>query len=126
VIDFIIGAGGANPQPGWGEVWNPQEIPTRATWVKPPIVAGGTPNQPPRPEPPPPPRPVKKQYPGDRFFDSFGNLLELDYHRYGQTLNGQSATWFARVIWDHINEGLSMEESVTKHRAEWLAALRGE
>jgi hypothetical protein len=41
VIDFIIGAGGPDPRPGWGEVWDPRQMPTKATWVKPSAVSGG-------------------------------------------------------------------------------------
>lgn len=51
VIDVIAGAGGQNPQPAWGEVWDPANIPTAATWVQPTPVGGEVPT--PGPTPPP-------------------------------------------------------------------------
>lgn len=54
VIDVIAGAGGPNPQPAWGEVWDPANIPTAATWVQPTPVGGEVPGPRPTPTPPPP------------------------------------------------------------------------
>lgn len=65
-----------------------------------------------------------KPYPGDQFFwHSVGDVLEADYHEAGQLLNAGSSVWFARTIWDHVNEGLTMDQSIAKHRAEWRHAL---
>jgi hypothetical protein len=116
VIDVIAGAGGTNPQPAWSHPLTP----AAAAWVKPGAVSGGggggTPIE--------PPKPAKKPYPGDAYFtDHVGVPLEADHARAGQTLNAGSATWFARTIWDHVNEGLTMDQSVEKHRAEWCAVL---
>lgn len=114
VIDVIGGAGGPNPV----ATWNHPLKPSAAAWVKPGPVSGGvvTPVE--------PSKPVKKPYPGDAYFiDAIGTPLELDYMISGQRLNAGAATWFARAIWDHVNEGLTIEASVAKHRAEWRAAL---
>ena len=64
-----------------------------------------------------------KAYPGDQQFSQIGEVLESDYREAGQKLNAGSATWFARTIWDHAHGGLTMEQSIAKHRAEWRAAL---
>lgn len=61
VIDVIGAAGGPNPVPSWGEVWDPAQVPTRATWVQPAPWSGGTPTPTPpgpTPTPTPPPAPV--------------------------------------------------------------------
>ena len=63
VIDFITAAPNqpSDPDgtPGWGEVWDPANIPTAATWVQPmPVgdtVPGPTPTLPPTPAPAPTP-----------------------------------------------------------------------
>jgi hypothetical protein len=56
VIDVIAGAGGPDPRPSWGEVWDPNQVPTKATWVQPAAVV--VPSEPPvTPPPPPPPTP---------------------------------------------------------------------
>jgi hypothetical protein len=31
--------------------------------------------------------------------------------------------WAFRVIWDHVNGGLSLDASIAKHRPEWRRAL---
>jgi hypothetical protein len=61
VIDVIAGApnsySGPDGAPSWGEVWNPEETPTRATWVQP--AAWAEPVEPkPEPKPEPQPQPV--------------------------------------------------------------------
>jgi hypothetical protein len=87
------------------------------------------PNNGPDPDPEPDPDPGPdirpgRAYPGDEPFNEVGKVLESDYRDAGQQLNAGSATWFARVIWDHAHGGLTIEQSITKHRAEWRAALR--
>jgi hypothetical protein len=77
------------------------------------------------PVPPlPPPPPAPKPYPGDSYFVSaIGVPLEADYALAGQRLDAGSATWFARTIWRHVNEGMTMDASVAQSRKEWRAAL---
>jgi hypothetical protein len=112
VIDVIGGAGGPSPVVAWFAVTDPQS-PTKARWIKP---CGSS-----APVPQPP---VVKPYPGDRFFiEQIGQVLEWDYAEAGQRLNAGSAVWFSRTIWRHVNEGMSMEQSVAQSRKEWRAAL---
>ncbi len=73
---------------------------------------------------PAPTPPASKPYPGDAYFVSaIGVPLEADYALAGQRLNAGSATWFARTIWRHVNEGMTMDASVAQSRKEWRAAL---
>lgn len=119
IIDVIAGAGGPSPTPAW--IVAPGGPGDKGTWVK-PAVSGPAPG-PVCPDPsahipkPPPP------YPGDRVFDALGIRLIDDYAAAGRTLDFQSGTWFGRVIYDHLSGGLTMEQSIQKHRGEWLAAL---
>lgn len=129
VYDFVGGTGA----PGARILYTAGPGPRRSTnlWVAPrPLspselayigLGSGTPIPEPKPEPKPQP---KKPYPGDAFFiDHVGKPLEADMALAGQTLNAGSATWFARTIWDHVAEGMTIEDSVKKHRAEWRAVL---
>jgi hypothetical protein len=126
IVDVIVGAGGTSPSAAWSNVSGPS--PGRLIEPKTP---GATPTPTPCPDParhqkpdcPDPQAHRAKTYPGDRAFDVVGQQLEADYAAAGQTLNAQSATWVARTIWDHLNEGLSLEASIAKHRHEWRSAL---
>ena len=67
-------------------------------------------------------------YPGDAFWDGVGVTLEGDYHLAHEALNARSGRWFGRTIWDatagdQTGQVLPLEQSVTKHRQEWRAAL---
>lgn len=116
--------------PGWS--FNPSDGPQiRAfpVWNKIPREHW-RPNNPPLKEgvalapTPAPVSPVVKSYPGDRFFiEQIGQVLELDYAEAGQRLNAGSSVWFARTLWRHVNEGMSMDQSVAQSRKEWRAAL---
>jgi hypothetical protein len=53
VIDVIAAAGSSDARPSWGEVWDANSLPTKATWVQPEKV--DAPEQPPIEPPPPPP-----------------------------------------------------------------------
>lgn len=59
VIDFIAGAPNTpsdrDGTPAWNEVWDPNTIPTHATWVQPAPVTGEIPTPSPTPTPAPPP-----------------------------------------------------------------------
>lgn len=134
VVDLVSGAG----QPGARLVW-PPPVHRRAsdTWEAPRDLSpadkaylrgsGGVEAPAPctRPHCPDPdahkPAPV---YPGDRVFDAIGEELLADMRRAGELhLNPQSGTWFARTIWRVVHEGMSIEESIAKSRAEWRAVL---
>lgn len=104
--------------PVWNEIasqhWRPRNPPLKGD--------GFTPTPPPTPIPAPPAAP--RPYPGDAFFtDAIGRVLEDDYTEAGQRLNAGSATWLARTIWRHVNEGMPIEQSVAQSRKEWRAAL---
>lgn len=66
-----------------------------------------------------------KAYEGDAYWhDVVGKVLYSDYIRAGRTgLDSMSSVWTARTIHDIKMEGLTPEESVAKHRAEWCAGL---
>lgn len=97
----------------------------QANEIPEPYHRPNNPPVPPGPAPaPPPPPPAPKPYPGDAYFASaIGVPLEADYALAGQRLDAGSATWFARTIWRHVNEGMTMEASVAQGRKEWRAAL---
>lgn len=111
VIDVIGAAGSPGAYPTWQVFDN---LPGPGAWVKPgPSV--------PVP-PPPPPAPVFPPYPGDPVFDQIGVALFADYALAGQPPNPGMGRWFGRTDYDYLT-GMSMADSLTKHRAEWRAAL---
>lgn len=78
----------------------------------------------PPPAPAPTPVPERKAYPGDAAFDLIGQVLANDYSNVGRELDGQVGRWYGRVIYDWLSgECDTLDASVRKHRAEWLAAL---
>jgi hypothetical protein len=119
-VDFIGGAGGPDPKPGW-IVDEPRY--SRTDWIDP--TTHGEREQAPEPEPKPQPTPVPahKPYPGDPFFQQLGALLEADYAEGGQRFNGGSVVWISRTLWRYLNEGMSIEASTAQSRKEWRAAL---
>ena len=117
MYDVLIAAGAAS-SPTWGDLGINQN--EQRPWVAPIEPRAGTiPVDPPKPEPTP-----KKEYPGDGPWWSIGTVLSADYVEAGRPgLDAGSGVWFGRVVWDHLNEGLSLEASIQKHRPEWRAAL---
>ena len=115
-VDFIVGAGGENPQPGWGVG---TFVYSHADWLDPDDHERA--ESAPRP-------PVRKPYPGDPVWDEVGVMLFADYARAGQAPNPQMGRWFGRTIWD-ATEGdesglvLTVQQSIDKHRKEWRAIL---
>jgi hypothetical protein len=137
VIDCIGSAGASNAHPTWGEVWDPAKIPTHATWVKPARVHDGTgpslPPQPPTQACPDPARHAKPDcpepaahrrpgYPGDHVGNEVGRALFADYAAAGQPPDDGMSIWMFRTAWDASN-GLTMAESLNKHRQEWRKVL---
>ena len=123
VIDVVGAAGGDNPYPTW------QETNTTGAWVDPYRLnpyhdygtdegGGGT-----TPEEPEPPKQEQPPYPGDGTFHEMGRVLEADYLEAGRdSLDNQCGVWFGRVCYDYYG-GMSMDESIKKHRNEWRAEL---
>jgi len=109
VIDVIAGAGSPSAAPAWQVVSNPN-APSAAAWVAPSPVN------------PPPPAPTLPPYPGDPVFDEIGNALFYDYALAAQPPNPGMGRWFSRTVYDYL-AGMPMADSITKHRAEWRAAL---
>jgi hypothetical protein len=90
-----------------------------AAFIAPRDLGGGVPT----PGPGPGPGPGKKPYPGDGAWAPVGDALFADYAAAGQSPNPGMSVWFGRTIWDHVNEGLTLDQSIAKHRAEWRSVL---
>lgn len=114
-VDFIGGAGGSNPQPGW-IVDAPRY--KKSDWFD-PFDHGLS-----KPPVPPPPVCVTPGYPGDEVFDAVGATLFADYAQAGQPPNPQMGRWFGRTIYDWLAKNVAtLEASIAKHQAEWRAIL---
>ena len=122
-VDFIVGAGGTNPGPGWGP--DPSATYLHKDGHDPDDhgLAGST----------QPPQPIIPSYAAlgdDAFFRAhIGVPLEADMATAGQTLNNGSAVWFSRTTYSlmaaMINAGGPVDPLpiVKKHRNEWRAIL---
>lgn len=132
-VDFIVGAGGPNPQPGWAV-----DVPrySRSDWFPPSEHMPTEPDEPDEPEPPHvcppcPPIPGYEEIGGDAFYQAMvGVPLEADYTLVGQRLNAGSAAWFSRTIYDIIvalmqanGAPVDVNAIVKKHRNEWRVVL---
>ena len=112
-VDFIGGAGGPNPQPGW-MVDDPRY--SESDWLD-PTDHGIRPSV-----PPPPPQPIYPPYPGDQAFDAVGTAFFADYAQAGQVPNPQIGRWFGRTIYDWLAKNTAtLDASIAKHRAELRA-----
>lgn len=112
-VDFIGGAGGADPKPGW-IVDAPRY--KRSDWRDPFDHGQGAA---PAPQPP-----VYPPYPGDDVFDAVGVTLFADYATAGQPPNPQMGRWFGRTIYDWLAKNVAtLDASIQKHQAEWKAIL---
>ena len=65
---------------------------------------------------------VGSPYPGDEAFDEIGMILWADYAEAGRVPDAQVGRWFGRTIYDYLT-GMTMADSIDKHRAEWRTAL---
>lgn len=120
VIDVIGGAGGPNPTATWQNFTGPVE--SSGAFVA-PRCKGDVPDATPEP-PKPPPAPVKPPYPGDEVFDKIADVLFADYATAGQAPNPGMGRWFGRTVYDWLaGNTKTLDESITKHRAEWCAIL---
>jgi len=118
VIDVIGSAGTSAAYPTWQVFAQAPEA--NGAWVKPmPVV------NPPTPQPPTPTYPSYEALGGDEGGKKITRQLEADYRRAGKPgLDGDCGAWQQRVSYDFLT-GIcaTVEESITKHRAEWCAAL---
>lgn len=112
VFDVIRGAGGPNPEPSWDRI--DQAGP--GAWVKPVPVL----DTPPEPDLP---KPVEKPYPGDLPGQLIAVQLFEDYALRGEAPNPDMGIWIWRCAWDMSSKGLTADQVVEKHRAEWRRAL---
>ena len=124
-VDFIAGAGGANPQPGWIV----DAFPYKHSDAHDPDDHGLE-----RAAPPPPPIlrvPSYAELGGDALFrDMVGVPLAADMAAAGQSLNEGSAVWFARTVYSLMTARLRENGKpidpvpiVKKHRNEWRHIL---
>lgn len=111
LIDIINGAEGPSPSLVWGDATQKTiDAGVPGGWIKSPVVT------------PAPAVPVLQAYPGDDVFDQIGVALFSDYARAGQPANPAMGRWFGRTTYDYL-AGMSMSDSIKKHRAEWCAVL---
>jgi len=61
-------------------------------------------------------------YPGDVTFDVVGQTLWDDYAEAGRVPDAQVGRWFGRTLYDYLT-GMTMADSIAKHRGEWRTAL---
>lgn len=115
-VDFVGGAGGPNPQPGW-IVDAPRY--NKSDWLD-PFEHATTP----KPCPVCPPAVTIPPYAGDAVFDAVGAALFADYAAAGQAPNIGMGRWFGRTIYDWIaGNTRTLQASIEKHRREWREIL---
>jgi hypothetical protein len=120
-VDFVGGAGGPNPQPGW-IVDEPRY--SAGDWLD-PTQHGVT------AAPPPVRIPSYAELGDDAFFrERIGVPLQADTLMAGQQLNDGSAVWFSRTIHSLMTASIAAKGGpidanaiVKKHRNEWRAIL---
>lgn len=114
-VDFVGGAGGTNPQPGWivdtfiykhSDAHDPED---HGLENRPPVVV--PPQFPPYPQP-------------ETIVDGAGEALFADFAEAGQNPNPQMFRFAFRVAYDWLTKNVaSLEASVAKHRKEWRQLL---
>lgn len=115
-IDFVGGAGGSNPQPGW-IVDSNGPIYTHADGHEPDNHGLGA--------APPPVQPVYPPYPfPETAVDGAGTALFADFAEAGQSPNPEMFRFAFRVAYDWLTKTVpSLDASIAKHRKEWRALL---
>jgi hypothetical protein len=125
-VDFIGGAGGPDPKPGW-IVDAPRY--SAKDWMDPfehlPEAAA------PDPLPPAAPRiPSYGELGDDVFFRTqIGVPLQADMQQVGQQLNDGSSVWFSRTTYEILTEAIKAGHAidaapiVRKYRNQWRAAV---
>ena len=120
-VDFIGGAGGSNPQPGW-IVDDPRY--SASDWLD-PFDHGLA-----HPAPAPIRIPSYGELGDDAFFrNEIGVPLQADMLSVGQPLNDGSSVWFSRTTYEILEQALKaghmidVAPIVTKYRNQWRAVL---
>lgn len=118
--DFVIGAGGSNPQPGWNP--DPEPFYTHADAHDPDdhgLDGGGS--------APAPTYPSYEELGGDEGGKTITRILEADYQRAKGPLDGECGTWPQRTNYDFLTRKVAtVEASIAKHQPEWRQALNAE
>jgi hypothetical protein len=122
VVDFIIGAGGSNPQPGWQAFPN---LPHLAAWVQPKPVGASVPAPKPCPDPKAhEPKPVPPYPDEPTFWAAYESSVVDAYRAVGREIDSQSFRWFTRVAYDIAAKGIDPVDAAARHLAALKAALR--
>ena len=109
LIDIINGAEGPNPSLVWGDATQKTiDAGVPGGWVK----GGGIEQT----------HQSSAAYPGDPAFDEIGIVLFADYAEAGRLPDSQVGRWIGRTTFDYL-AGMTMADSIKKHRAEWRSAL---
>jgi hypothetical protein len=113
LIDIIAGAEGGPSHPEPSIIWLDQTQKTIDARVPGGWVNGQTVE---------PTHSSSAAYPGDAAFDEIGTLLFADYAEAGRLPDSQVGRWIGRTTFDYL-AGMTMSDSIKKHRAEWRSAL---
>lgn len=109
LIDIINGAEGPNPSIVWGDATQKTiDAGVPGGWIKGETVK--------------PTHSSSAAYPGDQSFDEVGVALFADYAEAGRVPDAQMGRWIGRTTFDYLS-GMTMADSIKKHRAEWRSAL---
>ncbi len=118
-VDFIGGAGGSNPQPGW--IVDNATPYKHSDWHDPQDhgiteSGGGAPTY-----------PGYEALGGDEGGKKITRLLEADYKRAKGFLDGECGTWPHRTNYDFLTGKVAtIEASIAKHQPDWREALNQE
>jgi len=116
-VDFIVGAGGPSPQPGWGVG---DHVYTHADAHDPDDHGIGH-----RPPVPPPSYPGYDELGGDDGGRKITRQLDADFKKAGRPgLDRDCGSWQQRVSYDFLTRKVAtIDDAMVKHRDGWLAAL---
>ena len=118
-VDFIVGAGGPNPQPGWGVG---DHVYTHADAHDPDDHGLGARAPAPRPAPS---YPGYEEFGGDEGGRRITRQLDADFKKAQRPgLDRDCGSWQQRVSYDFLTRNAAtIDDAIVKHRDAWLAAL---
>jgi len=116
--DLLSGAGSGSPT----LVLNPESSNITGQIFVPVEALNVIGNSPSPPNPPSPSPNNERDYPGDEFGTIIGDILFEDYLVARQDPNSGMGVWFLRTVYDYLT-GMSLDESIKKHRKEWRKIL---